>query len=256
MKIANRFRAGRFSRALGALVVGFNFFDPLRLCWRRRAPRPARSPKRPRSIPGSRSIATALSPSSPAKWILARALKPRCRKIVAEELDVPFSHIRMEAGDTTKTVDQGVTAGSRTIERAGPQLRQAAAAARQQLLKLASGSLDVPGRRLVVTDGVVSVAGNCQKDFLWRSGRRQALQCEHRRHRHWLGHESRARCSRAKVPTITRSSAPRCRASICRPKFTGEFTYTQDVRVPGMLHGRVVRPATVHPSPPAWTKIR
>ena len=69
----------------------------------------------------------------------------------------------MEAGDTTKTVDQGVTAGSRTIERAGPQLRQAAAAARQQLLKMAAARLAVPVDQLTVTDGVVSVMGNGKK---------------------------------------------------------------------------------------------
>jgi len=44
----------------------------------------------------------------------------------------------MDIGDTDKTVDQGRTSASRTLEKGGPQLRQAAAAARQELLKLAS----------------------------------------------------------------------------------------------------------------------
>src|SRR5579872_3435816 len=78
-------------------------------------------------------------------------------QIVAEELDVPFRQIHMETGDTSNTIDQAATVGSRTINRGGPQLRQAAAAARQQLLVLASSSLEAPVEALVVTDGVISV---------------------------------------------------------------------------------------------------
>ena len=62
----------------------------------------------------------------------------------------------MDPGDTTKTIEQGTTAGSRTIERGGPQLRQAAAAARQELLKLAAAQLNATVEKLTVMDGVVS----------------------------------------------------------------------------------------------------
>src|SRR5581483_9570570 len=81
-------------------------------------------------------------------------------QIVAEELDVPVTKINMEIGDTTRCVDQGRTSASRTLERDGPQIRQAAAAARQELLKRASARLGAPPNQLVVTDGVVSVVGN------------------------------------------------------------------------------------------------
>ena len=60
-------------------------------------------------------------------------------QIVAEELDVPFHQIHMETGDTDNTIDQAATVGSRTIERGGPQLRQAAAAARQRALEARFG---------------------------------------------------------------------------------------------------------------------
>ena len=53
----------------------------------------------------------------------------------------------------------------------------------------------------------------------------------------------------SKTPKTIRSWARRCRALTCRPKFTAQFTYVQDVRVPGMLHGRVVRPPTVSAKP-------
>ena len=85
-------------------------------------------------------------------------------QIVAEELDVRFDRIHMAMGDTAKTVDQGRTAGSNTVQGAGPQLRQAAAAGRQQLLKLASARLQQPVEKLTVSDGVVSVMGDPAKN--------------------------------------------------------------------------------------------
>ncbi len=117
-------------------------------------------------------------------------------QIVAEELDVSFNKVYMESGDTDTAVDQGVTAAARTIERGGVQLRQASAAARQELLKLAAANLDAPADMLTVTDGVVSVIGNPWKkiaygDLPWR----QALQHKNRRRRSWMGHESSAGCS-------------------------------------------------------------
>ena len=69
---------------------------------------------------------------------LGTGVETALAQIVAEELDVPFNQIHMIGLDTAKAIDQGITAGSRTIERGGPQLRQAAAAARQELLKLAA----------------------------------------------------------------------------------------------------------------------
>src|SRR5215470_6435816 len=84
-------------------------------------------------------------------------------QIVAEELDVSVNRIKMASGDTTKSVEQGATVGSRSIERAGPQFRQAAAAARQELLKLAAARLSATADQLTVKDGVVSVVGNASK---------------------------------------------------------------------------------------------
>ena len=98
----------------------------------------------------------------------------RLAQFVAEELDVPFDKVKMDSGDTIKTIEQGSTVGSRTIERAGPQIRQAAAAARHELLKLASAQFGAPVDKLTVVDGVVSVSGDASKaDFLRPTDRRQ-----------------------------------------------------------------------------------
>src|SRR5580692_7567566 len=165
-------------------------------------------------------------------------------QIVAEELDVPFKKVYMDSGDTDKAVDQGVTAAARTVERGGVQLRQASAAARQELLKLASVRLDSPVDQLTVTDGVVSVVGSPSKKIAYGDllgGKRFNIKIVAA----GVGWDMRVAPEvPSKNPTdykVVGKSIPR----VDLPgKFTGEFVYSQDVTVPGMLHGRIVRPAT------------
>jgi CO/xanthine dehydrogenase Mo-binding subunit len=170
-------------------------------------------------------------------------------QIVAEELDVPFRSIHMETGDTSQTIDQAATVGSATISRGGPHLRQAAAAARQELLKLASVRLQAPVERLTVTDGVVSVTGQPAKQVTYAEligGRRFDVRITATGSGRSLIVAPEVPAKDAKDYKIVGTSVPRVDLP---PKFTGEFIYTADVRVPGMLHGRVVRPPTVSTSP-------
>ncbi len=170
-------------------------------------------------------------------------------QIVAEELDVSFNKVHMESGDTDSAVDQGVTAAARTIERGGPQLRQASAAARQELLKLASVRLDSPVDKLTVTDGVVSVIGNPTKKIAYGDllgGKRFNIKIV----ASGVGWDMKVApeipAKNYKDYKVVGKSIPR----VDLPgKFTGEFVYSQDVSVPGMLHGRVVRPATALSAP-------
>ncbi|HWF13685.1 MAG TPA: molybdopterin cofactor-binding domain-containing protein [Candidatus Acidoferrales bacterium] len=165
-------------------------------------------------------------------------------QIVAEELDVAFNKVYMESGDTDTAVDQGVTAAARTVERGGPQLRQASAAARQELLKLASARLDSPVDKLTVTDGVVSVIGNPAKKIAYGDllgGKKFNIKIV----ASGIGWDMKVApeipAKNPKDYKIVGQSIPR----VDLPgKFTGEFVYSQDVSVPGMLHGRTVRPAT------------
>jgi CO/xanthine dehydrogenase Mo-binding subunit len=165
-------------------------------------------------------------------------------QVVAEELDVRFDKVYMDSGDTDKAVDQGVTAAARTIERGGVQLRQASAAARQELLKLASARLDSPVDKLTVTDGVVSVVGNPSRKIAYGDllgGKRFNVKIM-----------ASGSGWDMKVAPLVPAKDPKdykiVGKSIARvdlpEKFTGEFVYSQDVSVPGMLHGRALRPAT------------
>ena len=165
-------------------------------------------------------------------------------QIVAEELDVSFDKVYMDSGDTDKAVDQGVTAAARTIERGGPQLRQASAAARQELLKLASARLDSPVDKLTVTDGVVSVVGSPARKIAYGDllgGKRFNIKIT----ASGVGWDMKVAPEiPAKNPKDYKIVGKSIKRVDLPGKFTGEFVYSQDVTVPGMLHGRVVRPAT------------
>jgi nicotinate dehydrogenase subunit B len=165
-------------------------------------------------------------------------------QIVAEELDVRFDKVFMDSGDTDKAVDQGVTAAARTIERGGPQLRQAAAAARQELLKLAAARLDSGVDMLTVTDGVVSVVGDPSRIISYGDllgGKRFNVKITASGSGWDMKVAPQVPAKDPKQYKIVGKSIPRVDLP---EKFTGEFVYSQDVSVPDMLHGRVLRPAT------------
>lgn len=164
-------------------------------------------------------------------------------QVMAEELDVSFSRIRMITGDTAQTIDQSQTSGSRTLHKAGPQLRQAAAAGRRKLLKLASARLDAPIEQLTVDDGMVSVVGSTSRSVTyWEllGGKRFHLTITATGTGAAMKVAPEYAAKDPKDYKIVGTSVPRVDLPT---KFTGEFTYSADVRIPGMLHGRVVRPS-------------
>ena len=152
--------------------------------------------------------------------------------------------------DTTKAIDQGVTAGSRTIERGGPQLRQAAAAARQELLKARRRpSRHASVDKLTVKDGVVSVTGNLAKKVSYGEliGGKQFNVRITATGTGWdMKVAPEVKPKDVKDYKIVGTSQKRIELPA---KVTGEFTYAHDVRVPGMVHGRVVRPPTITSKP-------
>jgi CO/xanthine dehydrogenase Mo-binding subunit len=233
----------------GALIVSFRFSGPVsRMLAQSAAPASVE--------PDATSLDSWLAVSEDgsvtvftSKVDLGTGVITALAQIVAEELDVPFKQIKMDVGDTAKTIDQFSTVGSRTIERGGPQLRQAAAAARLELLKLAAAHLETPVEKLTVSDGVVSVAGSSKKKISYGDlvgGRRFNTKITATGTGWDLKVAPEVRAKDPKEYRIVGTSVPR---TDLPPKFTGEFTYAQDVRIPGMLHGRVVRPPVVNSKP-------
>jgi len=153
------------------------------------------------------------------------------RQIVAEELDVPISRIELIEGDTLLTPDQGTTWGSLTVQVGGMQLRQAAAAARNALTAEAAKKLGTD--TLIVSDGVISSGAKKVSYGELIGGKSFAIK---------LDPKQPVKEKAPKDYKIVGKSQPRMDIP---GKVTGRFTYMQDFRVPGMLHGRVVRPPAI-----------
>jgi nicotinate dehydrogenase subunit B len=243
------FSRRQFLKGTGALVVSFSFFRPASGAMAQSAS-PAGADLDPTALDSWLAVAQDGSVTVfTSKVDLGTGIETALAQIVAEELDVPFRRVKLSGADTAKTVDQGITAGSRTIERGGPQLRQAAAAARQELLKLASKRLGAPVENLTVADGVVSVVGNPARKISYASllgGKRFNATITATGTGWDMKVAPEVKAKDFKDYKIVGTSVPRVELP---PKLSAEFTYTQDFRVPGMLHGRVVRPPVVTSKP-------
>jgi CO/xanthine dehydrogenase Mo-binding subunit len=158
-------------------------------------------------------------------------------QLIAEELSVPLDRVKVIFGETGLTPDQGVTSGSQSTvtEFGAGGLRQALDTARDALWQLASQKLNVPTSQLTVQDGVFSVKGG---DPASQVSYGQLLQGK----RFNLTLNSKALPKDRSQWTVLGTSVPRIDLPA---KATGQFEYVQKVRVPGMLHGKVVRPPAI-----------
>jgi CO/xanthine dehydrogenase Mo-binding subunit len=152
-------------------------------------------------------------------------------QIVAEEMRVPLARVRLVMGDTGLTPNEGYTAGSNTIVSSGANLRNAAAEARLALLEQAAARFGKPLEELELGDGEIFVRSEPSR----RAGYGE-LQ----------GGRPFERSISGQAPPrpvdeyiVVGTSANRVDLT---GKFTGAPSFVHDVRLPGMLHGRVVRP--------------
>ncbi|MEH3144839.1 MAG: molybdopterin-dependent oxidoreductase [Methylobacterium frigidaeris] len=162
---------------------------------------------------------------------LGTGIRTALAQIVAEELDLAIEQVTMVLGDTAAAPNQGATIASETIQVAAIPLRQAAATARRHLAAAAGRLLGLPPESLVVEDGVVRAPGD--------DNRRVGYGALVRDGRIVLAIDPAAEVKPVARHRIVGQPVPR---TDIRPKATGAWTYVHDVRVPGMLHGRVVRP--------------
>jgi nicotinate dehydrogenase subunit B len=160
---------------------------------------------------------------------LGQGIVTALAQIAAEELDLPLARVTMITADTGRTPNEGVTSGSQSIENSGTALRLAAAEVRAMLIELAAPKLAVSAEQLSVADGVISAANGKTVTY----GELAAAMD--------LKREATATAKPKPVgqhkivgQSIQRFDIP--------GKVTGKATYVQDIRQPGMVHGRVVRP--------------
>ena len=165
-------------------------------------------------------------------------------QIVAEEMDVPLSRVSVVQGDTGRTVNQGGASGSTGVRFAGAALRVAGAEARRVLVTRAAEKLGVAADRLAVADGVVSVMGDPAKKISYAEmvggGYFHSQIGWNKQYGNPLALSSPAKPKSPDQYKVVGTSPPRFDV---HGKVFGTTPWVQDVRVNGMLHGRMIRPA-------------
>ncbi|HUN95356.1 MAG TPA: molybdopterin cofactor-binding domain-containing protein [Bradyrhizobium sp.] len=160
---------------------------------------------------------------------LGQGFKTAFQQIAAEQLDVPFASLTVVTADTERTANEGYTAGSHSTQDSGTAILNAAAQVRSLLLAEAARRLNVEEENLRTENGAVIAADGRRLSYGdLVSGN--------------LLHVEARPTSKLKDPaTFKIMGQPVPRVDIPN-KVTGGAAYVQDMRLPGMVHARVVRP--------------
>jgi nicotinate dehydrogenase subunit B len=167
---------------------------------------------------------------------LGQGISTAQTQLVAEELSVPFARVNLIYCDTARTPDQAHTSGSQShpTNFNHSNLAQAAATARETLFMLASDRLGVPAGQLTASDGVIAAKSDPSKKVTYGQlvGGKQFN----------LTVNTRAKRKLPSEWTVLGKPVP---SRDLPALVTGQFEFVHNVRLPGMLHGRVVRPPAV-----------
>ena len=240
-----------FLKTTGAVVVGFTIADKVTA----QAPGDGTAGV-PRGLvsgppdPGQVDSYIAIHPDNTATLYtgyveLGQGGPTALRQVAAEELDLDVDQVKTVGVDTFVSTN-GFTAASRTAAIGGTETRAAAAEARRVLLEMASERLKTPVRELTVAKGVVSVRSDPKRSLTYadlvggKSFNRKFEQVAYNG-----GIELPRKSADSAIPK-PRENYRVVGTRVTRPdiaeKVRGTFRYVQQVRVPGMRHGRVVWP--------------
>jgi nicotinate dehydrogenase subunit B len=223
---AAAFNRRQFAAGLGAVVVAFSL-----------GPELARGQERlPGGLQNNRRLDAWIRINADGgatvftgKVELGQGVLTALAQIAAEELDLPLSRIEMISGDTGRTPDEGHTSGSVSIESSGTALRMATAEVRSILLDLAANRLGTSPSDLTVASGVIAAPDGRKIGY----GELVAALD--------LKREATAKV-RPKAASNYKVVGQAVQRLDIPAKVTGGAAYVQDIRLPGMLHGRAVRP--------------
>jgi nicotinate dehydrogenase subunit B len=165
---------------------------------------------------------------------LGTGIRTALAQIAADELYVPLGLVTVATSDTGATPDEGYTSGSKTLQVGGPAVRHACAEARQVLLELAAERFGTTADDLVTRNGTVGLANDASFGVTYGE---------------LIGARRFERTVTRSAPTRDPSTyevvgQPARRVDL-PAKVLGQAAYVHDLRLPGMLHGRVVRPPTI-----------
>ena len=227
----------RFFKNSAALTVAFSFAPALELG----AQQASSTARLPGSLNDNRMLNGWLAVNGDGsvtiftgKVELGQGITTALIQIAADELDIDVKRIHIVSGDTARTPNEGVTSGSLSIQDSGTALRFACAEARELLFQAAGVKLGVRTAALTVEDGTVMNPAGQKTTY-----RELATEGMFKR-------EASAR-ARPKSPNELKVVGRDEKRRDIPPKVTGGEAYVHDMRLPGMLFGRVVRP----PSPRA-----
>src|ERR1700734_3573334 len=214
----------------GALVVSFSLSDAFA-----QEHAAAGAPKPPGSLATSpyldawiRIDANGITAFT-GKAELGQGFKTAFQQIAAEELDVPFEAVKVVTADTGRTANEGYTPGSHSMQDSGTANLNAAAQVRSLLIAEAARRLDLPAENLRTENGAV-VAPDGQ-----RLGYGDLVAGD------MLHVEAQVKSNLKDPATYKVMGQPVPRVDI-PAKVTGGAAYVQDMRLPGMVHARVIRP--------------
>ncbi len=166
---------------------------------------------------------------SPGKVEIGQGIVTALAQIAADELDVDIARVQMVRTSTSASPNEGVTSGSLSVQHSGRAIRFACAEIRQLFLDTAADRLGVDSEALAINDGVISGPGNVSTSY-WELASEISL-------------------DRDATPGATpKSSAQRTIAGSSLPrldipdKVFGRPRFIHDAPLPGMLHGRILRP--------------
>jgi nicotinate dehydrogenase subunit B len=216
----------------GALIVSFSLGNALA-----QDMAPAAAPPKP---PGSLATAPYLD-----SWIridadgsitaftgkaeLGQGFRTAFQQIAAEELDVAFGSVKVVTADTKLTANEGYTSGSHSMQDSGTAVQNAAAQVRALLVAEAARRLELPPENLRTDNGAVIAPDGRQLSY----GDLVATD---------MLHVQAEPASKLKDPAAYEViGRPVPRVDI-PAKVTGGAAYVQDIRLPGMVHARIVRP--------------
>ncbi|HZC94704.1 MAG TPA: molybdopterin cofactor-binding domain-containing protein, partial [Bradyrhizobium sp.] len=218
----------------GALIVSFSLTKAF--AQQQDAPAAAPAPKRPGSLATTpyldswiRIDADGSITAFTGKAELGQGFKTAFQQIAAEELDVPFGSLKVVTADTKLTANEGYTSGSHSMQDSGSAIQNAAAQVRELLIAEAAKRLDQPADNLRTESGAVISPDGKRLSY----GELDASD---------VLHVQAQPKSKLKAPaTFKVMGQPVPRLDI-PAKVTGGAAYVQDMRLPGMLHARIVRP--------------
>src|SRR2546425_10983623 len=163
------------------------------------------------------------------------------RQMMSDELDIPFDKTSCVMGSTDITVDQGGSGGSTAIQVEGPVMRRVAAEGRRVLLDMASKKFGVPVDQLAVADAVVTIKADPSKKVTYGEligGKKfnVALTAENNAIGNTTG------VAKVKPVQQLKSVGQSPQRYDIPAKVDGSLTWAVDVKVPGMVHARNVKP--------------